>query len=81
MNHQESFINHFKYEKRYSSHTVKAYKNDLDQFVQFCTDSVGEFNVKKVDGKSSKKLDSLFNGERISARSINRKITTLKVIL
>ena len=51
MNYQESFISYLKYEKRYSPHTVIAYKNDLDQFVLFNTNSVGEFDVKRVDTK------------------------------
>ena len=48
MSYQESFISYLKYEKRYSPHTVVAYKNDLDQFVEFYTIVVGEFHVKEV---------------------------------
>jgi len=75
---QESFISYLQYEKRCSSHTIKAYKNDLDQFVEFCTNMVGEFNVNKVDSKLVREwIVSLMNHE-VSARSVNRKITTLK---
>lgn len=75
---QESFISYLKYEKRCSSHTIKAYKNDLDQFVEFYTNMVGEFNVNKVDSKLVREwIVSLMNHE-VSARSVNRKITTLK---
>jgi len=75
---QESFISYLQYEKRCSSHTIKAYKNDLDQFVEFCTNMVGEFNVIKVDSKLVREwIVSLMNHE-VSARSVNRKITTLK---
>jgi integrase/recombinase XerC len=75
---QESFISYLQYEKRCSSHTIKAYKNDLDQFVEFCTNMVGEFNVYKVDSKLIREwIVSLMNHE-VSARSVNRKITTLK---
>lgn len=75
---QESFISYLQYEKRCSSHTIKAYKNDLDQFVDFCTNMVGEFNVNKVDSKLVREwIVSLMNHE-VSARSVNRKITTLK---
>lgn len=75
---QESFISYLKYEKRCSSHTIKAYKNDLDQFVEFCTNMVGEFNVNKVDSKLVREWIVNLVDQEISARSVNRKITTLK---
>jgi len=78
MDYQESFINYLKYEKRCSSHTVIAYKNDLDQFEQFCTEMVGEFNVKKVDAKLVRSWIVLLMENELSARSVNRKITTIK---
>ena len=78
MDCQESFINYLKYEKRCSSHTVIAYKNDLDQFEQFCTEMVGEFNVKKVDAKLVRSWIVLLMENELSARSVNRKITTIK---
>ena len=78
MGYQESFINYLKYEKRCSSHTVIAYKNDLDQFEQFCTEMVGEFNVKKVDAKLVRSWIVLLMENELSARSVNRKITTIK---
>jgi integrase/recombinase XerC len=78
MDYGESFFNYLKFEKRNSSHTVVAYKIDLDQFVQFCIEVVGEFNVKKVDAKIIRSwiVDLMDNG--LSARSVNRKITTIK---
>ena len=78
MDCQESFINYLKYEKRCSSHTVTAYKNDLDQFVQFYTEMVGEFNVKKVDAKLVRNWIVFLMENELSARSVNRKITTIK---
>lgn len=78
MGYQESFINYLKYEKRCSSHTVVAYKNDLDQFVQFCTEMVGEFSVKKVDARLVRSWIVLLMEKDLSARSVNRKITTVK---
>jgi len=78
MDYQESFINYLAFEKRCSSHTVVAYKNDLDQFVQFCVQVVGEFNVKKVDSKLVRSWIVQLMENKISARSVNRKITTVK---
>ena len=78
MNFQESFINYFKFEKRCSSHTVIAYKNDLDQFVQFCTKLVGEFDHKKVDNKMIREWVVSLMADKQSPRSVNRKVSTLK---
>jgi integrase/recombinase XerC len=78
MSYQESFINYLKYEKRCSSHTVIAYKNDLDQFVEFCTKMIGEFNVNKIDAKLVRNWIVWLMENEFSARSVNRKITTIK---
>lgn len=78
MDYQESFFNYLKFEKRYSSHTVVAYKNDLDQFVQFCTVMVGEFDVYKVDSKTIRSWIVELMEQQLTARSVNRKITTVK---
>lgn len=79
MNYQESFISYLKYEKRYSPHTVVAYKNDLDQFVVFYTEVVGEFDIKKVDAKLVRSWIVSLMEKKLSARSVNRKVTTIKV--
>jgi integrase/recombinase XerC len=78
MGYQESFVNYLKFEKRCSSHTVLAYKNDLDQFVQFSAEVVGEFNVKKTDSKLVRSWVVYLMESKLSARSVNRKITTVK---
>jgi integrase/recombinase XerC len=51
MNHQESFIHYLKYEKRDSSHTVVAYENDLNQFVQFGAEKADHFDITQTDRK------------------------------
>lgn len=78
MDFQESFISYLQFEKRSSSHTVIAYRNDLDQFLQYCTEMVGEFNVNTIDAKIVRSwvVNLMENG--LSASSVNRKITTLK---
>ena len=78
MEYQESFISFLQYEKRSSSHTVLAYKNDLDQFVQFCTEMVGEFNVNTIDNRIIRNWVIKLMEEGHSARTVNRKVTTLK---
>ena len=78
MDYQESFINYLTYEKRTSSHTVAAYKKDLDQFVQFCTNMVGVFDVNMADGKMIRNWIVHLMEQQYTPKSVNRKISTLK---
>ena len=77
---QESFTNFLTYEKRHSAHTVTAYKNDLDQFVQFCTILVGEFNVNKISNDLVRgwELHLIENGN--TPKTVRRKIATLRAL-
>ncbi|WP_372948314.1 tyrosine-type recombinase/integrase [Mariniphaga sp.] len=78
MNYQESFVNYLRYEKRNSSHTVTAYKKDLDQFVSFYTEMVGEFDVKRVDAKFVRSWIVSLMEQEYTPRSVSRKISTVK---
>ena len=78
MNYQESFINYLKYEKRYSSHTITAYKNDLDQFVDFCTKMIGDFVIKDIDSKLVRGWVVELMEMNIAPRSVHRKVTSVK---
>lgn len=76
--HTESFLNYIKAEKRYSSYTVKSYKNDLWQFFNFIST---EQNISEITNVNYKHIRywivSLMNN-KLTTKSINRKITTLK---
>ncbi len=78
MNYQESFINYLTYEKRMSSHTVVAYKKDLDQFVAFCTEMIGVFDFKMVDTLIVRGWVVRLMESGYSPRSVTRKISTVK---
>lgn len=78
MSYQESFINFLRYEKRYSIHTVTAYKNDLDQFVEFCTKVVGDFIVKEVDSKLVRGWVVSLMEQNKTPRTVGRKVTAVK---
>jgi integrase/recombinase XerC len=78
MDYQESFISYLRFEKRSSSHTVTAYQNDLDQFVQHCIKLVGEFNVNTVDVKLVRSWVVQLMENGLNPSSVNRKVTTVK---
>lgn len=76
--HQESFLNYLKYEKRFSSHTLTAYSNDLGQFEQFCFEVSGEFNIYKADSKLLRGWVIALMEKNISPKSVNRKVSAIK---
>ena len=78
MNYQESFISYLTFEKRRSSHTVIAYKKDLDQFVTFYTEMIGVFDFKKVDAKTVRSWIVYLMDLKYTPRSVNRKVSTIK---
>ncbi|MFW6371330.1 MAG: tyrosine-type recombinase/integrase, partial [Bacteroidota bacterium] len=78
MNYQESFINYLTFEKRNSSHTIVAYKKDLDQFAAYCTGTIEVFDFKKVDSKLVRSWVVHLMEQKYTPRSVNRKISTLK---
>ena len=67
-----------KNEKRYSSHTLLAYKKDLDQFLEFCGNTNEEIDVKKVNSKLIREWVVLLMEKNLSPRSVNRKVSTIK---
>ncbi len=74
----ENFLNYLKYEKRCSEHTVTAYKKDLDQFIQFGTELVEDFCVETTDHHLIRQWIIAMMDKGITARSVSRKISTLK---
>ncbi|MCK4661939.1 MAG: tyrosine recombinase XerC [Bacteroidales bacterium] len=75
---KDSFIRYLQFEKRYSKHTVKSYKNDIDQFESFCIIETGKFNPKTTSHKTIRLWIVKLIEQGISSRSVNRKISTLK---
>ncbi len=74
----ENFISYLKFEKRYSDHTLLAYHKDLEQFFKFVTEQYNINEISKIDHQIIRSwMVSLVN-EKISSKSINRKLSSLK---
>lgn len=76
--HIDKFLNYLQFEKRYSEHTLVAYKTDLLQFSNFISN---EFDVQKIEEVHHSIIRSWIASlldSGISSRTVNRKITTLK---
>ncbi len=74
----QTFLNYLQFEKRYSQHTIISYKHDLEQFFQYL--------IRQYEGLAIHEITSLFikswlaelKEEKNSAKTISRKISTLK---
>jgi integrase/recombinase XerC len=77
MKYIEDFIHYVQFEKRYSAHTVLAYSADLKQFSDFCN-TFQIIDPKQVTDKIIRSWMVELMESKISARSVNRKLSTLK---
>ena len=78
MKYKESFIKYLQFEKRYSLNTIRSYDSDLTQFFQYTADHYGHQDIHKIDHKGIRNWVISLMDSNMSARSVNRKITTLK---
>ena len=76
--YKEKFLHYLLHEKRYSGHTIKSYETDLQQFILFLADEFQVSSAKKVNFQLVRSWIATLLNNNISARSVNRKITTLK---
>jgi integrase/recombinase XerC len=74
----EQFIQYLRYERNYSSHTVLAYRKDLEQFSLFLTDEYGVDDLSHADADMIRFWLLRLMEEGLSARSVNRKLSSLK---
>ena len=73
-----SFCDYLLHQKRYSAHTIAAYKKDLEQFKQFLFLDFEIDNIKSATTPIIRSWIVHLIEKEISARTINRKISTLK---
>lgn len=74
----QPFIGYLKFEKRYSHHTVTAYQADLNDFIEFVNGQFGETRLEAINHGIVRSWLALLKEQGIAAKSLNRKISTLK---
>ncbi len=73
-----SFIDYLTLEKNYSPHTVKAYKNDLENFNEFASIEYDYSEIKTIHYSIIRSWIVKLVDSGISNQSVNRKISSLK---
>ncbi len=74
----ESFLDYLLLEKKYSKHTITAYKNDLISFRDFLATEFQQENLSEVHYNQIRTWIVSLVDLKISNRSINRKVSSLK---
>ena len=73
-----TFLTYLQSEKRASEHTVVSYRNDLEQFWSYLQLAFPNSEWKEVDAVMVRTWLITLMEEKVSPRSINRKISALK---
>ncbi len=74
----ETFLKYLSFEKRYSQHTVDAYRKDLQQFSDFLISDFEISNFEEVKHPHIRSWIVSLMDQELSPKSVNRKIATLK---
>jgi integrase/recombinase XerC len=74
----ESFLNYLKFEKRYSAHTILSYQTDLIEFFSFLNSHFGDTSIEEINQTAVRSWLASLKNNKLSSRSINRKISALK---
>jgi integrase/recombinase XerC len=74
----QSFLDYLKFEKRYSVHTIRSYQDDLIQFLQYSKSSFSNNSIIDSDHTMVRSWLAELKENGITAKSINRKISSLK---
>ena len=74
----DSFLAYITLEKKYSIHTITAYKNDLISFTDFLVTQYNQENLLEVHYPQIRSWIVTQVADKISNRTINRKVSSLK---
>lgn len=72
------FIQYLQFEKRYSQHTIIAYQQDLNQFFLFLENTFGKTALADIKTTFIRTWLASLKDQQLTAKSINRKISTIK---
>ncbi len=76
--HIQPFIDFLQLEKRYSKHTVLSYSKDLEQFQVFCRLQYQLDDIDQVTYQHIRSWIVHLMNQKITPKSVNRKISTLR---
>ena len=78
MNQIEAFLEYLLLERKYSQHTITAYRNDLISFRDFCEVEYDQESIVSVNYSQIRSWIVSLVDDEVTNRSINRKVSSLK---
>jgi integrase/recombinase XerC len=73
-----SFLDHLRFEKRFSAHTLKAYAEDLRQFLVYIDQQYGMRDPSEVRPVHVRSWMADLSNRGLKARSVNRKLSCVR---
>jgi integrase/recombinase XerC len=74
----QAFIDHLKFGKRYSAHTIRSYGDDLAEFSTYIKEEFDGIAIGAISPAIVRSWLAALKDAGLSSRSITRKISTLK---
>ena len=77
----DNFIEYLEFEKRYSKHTLVAYKNDIIQFLEYCQLQYEITELISIDSQITRSWLASLMENKIQPKSIRRKFSSIKMFI
>ncbi|MBA6156400.1 tyrosine-type recombinase/integrase [Tenacibaculum sp. S7007] len=74
----QAFLDYLEYEKKYSKHTILAYKTDLVEFKDFCDVQFDQDDIENIHYNQIRTWIVDLVNRGVVNRSVNRKVSSLK---
>jgi integrase/recombinase XerC len=74
----QEFLSYISFQKRYSANTILSYQNDLKSFFEFIFLEYSVVDIKEINTSMVRTWLASLKENKISSKSINRKISSLK---
>jgi integrase/recombinase XerC len=72
------FLHYITFQKRYSKHTIISYETDLKSFFDFLQIQYNSIDLKDISASIVRSWLASLKANKITSKTINRKISTLK---
>ena len=73
-----SFLNYIKNVRQYSSHTIRSYSHDLDDYYLYCINNYGEKEFVNLDHTAIQSYLQYLSKRGLSAKTLARRLASIK---
>ena len=74
----QSFLDYLRFEKRYSPNTIISYQTDITSFFFYLDKNYGNLTLQEITHSIIRSWLADLKDNKLTGRSINRKISTLR---